>query len=628
MQINNLLRFDYWLDAAVINQPAGRAMWLVVIAGAVIAFSVAVLVGRGRISRNTGSAWLVAALLISAVGIGRIFAIPVLGLRLGWLMAGMVALAPVIIRVKNGAARDGFADDCVRALAFSPTRERTQDWNWTTTLAWLIFHLGGLAVIFTNIQLPVLFALPVLLLSCLRPCSFAMGLRRAQKQSPALWRMSALSPLVILYIIALLNLSGIRINGVLNGVLSLPLALIVLSAYSFVISGMVFNSSPVPQGQRLGEGATDQLFLRIGAAVLISASFAWSVWAALALRTHGVTGSDPYAYAQMGVDLATRGTVFHRFPLVEQTYALNISSYPVTHIGYRIPTDISRESATVWPPGYAVFTAAAWLVAGEAGLYLITPLLNFVALGVVGWFAGYAVGHISPRTPTLSPLGRGSAVAALTIFLTATSYQQVEWQMIPMADIAAQLFTLLAIGLALTARGSLLKAGLSGLALGLAFDIRYTQVLACIPIALALLTQDPTRTASLAARLKPIVVCALAALVAALPVLMYHQLTFGNALATGSDELGNFSLTQLPATLLRTLGELNAYREYGLLTPLILTGAIALWRSNRRAFVVLMSLIIVLGGFHVVYAYLRLRDILIFVPGVQPAGGDRCSDAI
>jgi hypothetical protein len=447
---------------------------------------------------------------------------------------------------------------------------------------------------------------------------------------------ASLAPLTITYITALLSVFKVQLDGVVNGVLFLPLSLIVTSAYTFVIAARFSIESdttphlqplssgeaspvslPIGRGWRWDHDAKSSLFVRASAVVLIVATLAWSAWAALALRTHGVTGSDPYAYAQMGIDLATRGTVFHPFPLVKETYALNIPSYPITHIGYRIPADISRESTTVWPPGYAVFTGAAYLLAGETGVYLVTPLLNLISLVVVAWFvvvmlnSGFFGKNRSPFA---------IAVAALTVALTATSYQQVEWQMIPMADIAAQLFTLFAIGIAFTANGSLAKAVISGLLLGIAYDIRYTQVLACVPIALALLHRKPeneerrsgfqlTRNGFIA-----ILVCAGAAFITALPVLIYHQVAFGNPLSTGSEELANFSLALTPATTWRTLGELNWYREFGLVTPFMLIGVIAMWREHRPALLVLLTLIVVLFGFHVVYAYLRLRDILFLFP--------------
>jgi hypothetical protein len=111
-----------------------------------------------------------------------------------------------------------------------------------------------------------------------------------------------------------------------------------------------------------------------------------------------------------------------------------------------------------------------------------------------------------------------------------------------------------------------------------------------------------------------ILVCAGAAFITALPVLIYHQVAFGNPLSTGSEELSNFSLALAPATLWRTLGELNWYREFGLLVPFILIGLVAMWREHRPALWVLLAFIAVLFGFHIVYAYLRLRDILFLFP--------------
>ena len=97
-------------------------------------------------------------------------------------------------------------------------------------------------------------------------------------------------------------------------------------------------------------------------------------------------------------------------------------------------------------------------------------------------------------------------------------------------------------------------------------------------------------------------------------MLIYHQVAFGNPLSTGSEELSNFSLTLAPQTLLRTLGELNWYREFGLITPFMVVGVMAMWKEHRPALLVLLTLIAVLFGFHILYAYLRLRDILFLFP--------------
>ncbi len=327
-------------------------------------------------------------------------------------------------------------------------------------------------------------------------------------------------------------------------------------------------------------------------------------WAGWTLRAHGVTGSDPYAYAQMGIDLATRGTVLHPFPLAALAYALNIPIYPTVHIGYRIPDAATLQAATVWSPGYAAFTGLAYRLAGEAGLFLITPLINLLALLATGWFALVTAGRRSPAA---------FAVAGLTVALTATAYQQVELQMTPMADIAAQLFTLLAVGLALSARGrgAGLRAALSGLCLGIAFDIRYTQVLLAPAIALAL---DWGARGFARTQLGLVAICAGAAWLAAAPVLAYHWVVFGSPFVTGSDELAHFSLARWPETARRALDALGHYREFGLLGLPLAIGLLAAARRHRRALAVVLLAFVVLFSFHALYDYLRLRDLLFLFP--------------
>jgi len=171
----------------------------------------------------------------------------------------------------------------------------------------------------------------------------------------------------------------------------------------------------------------------------------------------------------------------------------------------------------------------------------------------------------------------------------------------------------LAIGLALGAqgRGAPLRAALSGLCLGIAFDIRYTQVLLAPAIALALAwgARGFAR-----ARLGLVAICAGAAWLAAAPVLAYHWAVFGSPFVTGSDELAHFSPARLPETAGRTLGALGHYREFGLLVPSLAVGLLAAARRSRRALVVALLAFVVLFGFHALYAYLRLRDLLFLFP--------------
>jgi hypothetical protein len=579
MRPDHLLRLDYWLDLAVSAQPAGPAMWLAVAVGALGVVLTGAGLARGRLGRDVAIPWLVTAGLVGLVGLGRLSAHPLLGLRVGWLLAALIAALPLARRALVVLRADGALADCLRALAFAPGGGRGR-WGWRAAGAWLGFHLLGLSVVLANLGWPLPLA-PLLMIG-LSAMPVLAGRRSA---------LATLTPLAFAYAATVLHGLGVRLPGIWNGVLSPLLTLIVATGYGLAIAGW------------LASGASRR-FVVAGAGLLVAAALGWSAWAGWTLRAHGVTGSDPYAYAQMGIDLATRGTVLHPFPLAALAYALNLPIYPTVHVGYRIPDAATLQAATVWPPGYAAFTGLAYRLAGEAGLFLVTPLLNLLALLAAGWFALVAAGRRSPAA---------FAVAGLTVALTATAYQQVELQMTPMADIAAQLFTVLAIGLALGAqgRGAPLRAALSGLCLGIAFDIRYTQVLLAPAIALALAwgARGFAR-----ARLGLVAICAGAAWLAAAPVLAYHWAVFGSPFVTGSDELAHFSLARLPEMAGRALGALGHYREFGLLAPPLVVGLLAAARRSRRALVVALLAFVVLFGFHALYAYLRLRDLLFLFP--------------
>ena len=237
-----------------------------------------------------------------------------------------------------------------------------------------------------------------------------------------------------------------------------------------------------------------------------------------------------------------------------------------------------------------------------------------------------------------------------------------------MADIAAQLFSLLALVLAIRSQQSaglavsnqrsttphplipspvkrhpltrevsfpprsrpyalrLALPALAGLCIGIAFGIRYTQVLIAPAIALALIVGRPTADdrppgniggqSSVVGgpTISAIFTAALCATLAALPTLAYHAVAFGSAFQTGSDELKHFSLALLPQTVLRVGGELLWYREFGLLVPFILIGLIGLWRSQRRMSLILLSYVLPVLIFHMLYSYLRQRDLLSIFP--------------
>jgi hypothetical protein len=604
MNLLNLLRYDYWLDAASASKPASQAMWFVVALGA-IGFVVCILpVLFSRKQNSTLMAFAISSLIFSVTGIGRLYAIPILGLRLCWLIALLIGISPFILKIAHQAIREGLASDCIRAMTFDEVR--LASWSRQTSLAWIAYHLLCASIVIVNLNAPIAVA-PALIALILFPTLFSKQ-KRPTNQYPIL-NTQSLAPLTFAYFISFLTQGRWQIESVFAGIFSPLLALIVSSAYAFVLNvrhalsfmdpgarSSIHDSPSTPN--------VDLSFLKIVSGAVIGLTLWWSIWTGLSLRTHGATGSDPYAYTQMGIDLATRGSVFHKFPLMRMTYELDVDSYAVVHVGYKIPQDEKRISTTVWAPGYAVFIAAAYRIAGENGIYFLTPILGMAGLFGIGYWAR-----------TLIDDERVFMTAALTIFFTATSLEQIKWQMVPMADIASQFFSILALALAFTAHRSLFIAILCGVALGSAFNIRYTQVL--IAPSLAFLLFNVRHPSSVIRRSSSVIACAFAALITALPTLTYHHIAFGNPFITGSDELANFSLMRMPETFWRTLSEFGTYREYGLLAPLILIGVTSFWKSNPRSCIALLLFFMPVFVFHLFYDYLKLRDILSLFPIVS-----------
>lgn len=586
MSLDNILRLSYWTDSAVTAQAAGPAMWLVALIG--LALVVAQLaVPRWRNPRM----WphLAAGALIAVVALGRLFAIPVLGWRLGWLIAGALSGGAVLLGAARAAWRDGALADAVAAAGFGDPA-RAVAWRWDVAGLWTLAHALGMAACFVNMRLPAAYGIAAVGLVA----GLGLFARRGRRGLAALAPFVAAEAMLAARVLAS-TLAGAPAAEALpqpfESLLNAPLA-------TWVACGLALAAAWRMLARRL-----ELPFAKASALALIAGCLAWGGWLGVTLATRGVTGSDPYAYAQMGVDLARRGTVAHSFPLVRITYELGIPSEPVTHIGYREPQDIRREAPTVWPPGYAVFTGAAYALLGEAGLYAVTPGLAALALVLVGVLAFQVTGG-GPR---------GWAAAGLSVALTATSYQQVEWQLIPMADIGSQALSLGALLLALLSprRGRRGLALAAGALIGLAFDVRYTQVLIAPAIALGLwLAPDASRRE----RAIRIGLAAAGALGAALPVLAYHAWAFGGPFTTGSDELQHFSLAGMPATLIRILIDLGWYREFGLIAPLVAIGGWALARTRRRWAAVLALFALPVFVFHLAYAYLRQRDLLSIFP--------------
>ena len=176
---------------------------------------------------------------------------------------------------------------------------------------------------------------------------------------------------------------------------------------------------------------------RLATFALATLAILWLVILFPRLIPTGATGADPFAYVQMAVDLATRGTPAHHFPLADLAQRLNIPIYPTLFVGYTIPQN--GEAATVWPPGFSALLALAFKLLGERGLYLLNPTLACLCL-----VATFILARRTFNLPTF--------YALLASLLLLTSQEQTVRLAIPLADLAAQLFTTFAIIIAFHAR--------------------------------------------------------------------------------------------------------------------------------------------------------------------------------
>lgn len=341
-----------------------------------------------------------------------------------------------------------------------------------------------------------------------------------------------------------------------------------------------------------------QHWLHLGIVGLLVATLAWASILYVGHRTYGVTGTDPYAYVQMGIDLATRGTPLHRFTLFPSIVSLDVAWSPIVHTGYHIPINANGDAPSVWPPGGSFAIAIAYRFVGDTGLYLVNPIASLLLLVATGWLAWELFADSKYR----------AWIAVLGIVILATSHTLFDWATVPMVDAQAALFSVLAMGLALRCarQPRVMWAILSGLALGAAYFVRHTQLLIVPAMCVLLLMNRAPR----GWRVRALVVTALASLLVALPDLWYHQIVFGHWLIPESRELDLFSIALVGSTLERVGGDLLAAREFGWLVPFVVYGAYRLVRDKRTEFIGLAVWVLVLWGFHLLYPALRLRDLL------------------
>ncbi len=541
----------------------------------------------------------------------------------------------------------------------------------------LALHLGGLAAFWRYYHQPIWLALPTLFVA------IAFPLWRSRRALA----VETLAPLFFLYAVLIARVIAVRVL-----LANEPYA----DEASFADPRFIFFQieaatavaiayTALVQVIRLTDGRTRSRLLSAGAMLLMIAALAWFALETIGHRTRGVTATDPYGYAQMAVDLATRGTPLHAFALFTNVVNLQVSWYPIEHIGYRLFDNLSGAVPTVWPVGGSFWIAGLYRLLGEEGLYLATPL---AALASLMAFAFLALEYLTPRAgaSAFSP-PKKLAIAAVAVALLATSWEQVDRSIVPLVDVQAQLFSVLAMlftikgarlleqvdvgSMAIDLRGlpdleglekrnaqtqsefaleqnprgnrvrpvtprlqdnpstqsiSALElsnrqtpnsnfslptaycflpyALLAGLSLGAAYFVRHTQLLLAVPMVVAVgVLARWNRLAFLTA-------IALAALVVALPDLWYHQLYLGSWLTPESHEMALFSISSVLPSLKALSDRFLAGNEFGYLIPFLLYGIFRAARDDLRRFAVLAVWLIVLVGFHLMYAAVKIRDLL------------------
>ena len=369
--------------------------------------------------------------------------------------------------------------------------------------------------------------------------------------------------------------------------------------------------------QVLNRSLSFQRSIQLLSLIIIVGTLLWAAMTYFDMRTRGVTASDPYAYGQMGYDLATTGSLEHEFALVELTEAADLDAYALIPIGYLTPDTTTQQGTTVWSPGYSVFLAGAYLLLGETGFYLLTPLMGIFTLLALLWL-------LYELLPDLETPYRELA-SAVSMLILATSLLQVVWLLLPMADIPAQLFSTLAIVFVLRIRHSngrelsrsysdMGNGFLAGLCLGLAFAIRYTQVLMGVPMLYGLFWIFILERKDWRQGLKVLLATGGGAWLVAGLVFWYHTVAFGHPLKVGSEELMHFGLENLSLTIPRVWNDLLVEDEFLWMLPFLLWGVYRLLRSYRQPALILGLWVGALLAFHLPYHYLKLRDLLSVFP--------------
>jgi hypothetical protein len=295
-------------------------------------------------------------------------------------------------------------------------------------------------------------------------------------------------------------------------------------------------------------------------------------------------------------------------------------------VGYHIPRNDLGDCPSVWATGASVLLAAGYSVLGEEGLYVTTPVVALLALAA-SWMLVQEVLRTESKAARF-------LTATLVVALVATSPEHVDRLLVPMADAAAQLFTVLFLLFSLRGMRQL-ESGASRWRLGLgmwilagfcfawAYWVRHTQLVLALPAILAIAWGSRVQRSTRPHRQRfqavfwPLLAFSTAALVAALPDIAYRWRVFGGPLATETTELHLMSLRHIGPVAWQTLRDVLVAGEWGYLFPLALYGGYQLACRQGRKVAVLAAAFGLVLLVHLTYRSLRLRDLISLFPLVD-----------
>ncbi|MEJ2735983.1 MAG: hypothetical protein P8189_20855 [Anaerolineae bacterium] len=587
-----------------------------------------VLLARNRANQSTVQrAWAWFELWVNLAGlatvIGRFLGWPGWSARIWPYTLAAVALAGAFAYRFRHLRLPAWLSSQFRILSLAPVLEGTRNQMGkgfpALYLLTLTGHLLGTGLVLTARYGWPVWTAPLVLLGLLAPQAPLL----LQHRPP---RLMALTPLIGAYAATLLwviyETLGITVLGWQG--LAFPNPMVSL----FYVDGVILAALTYTLLCQLHVTATalgrPASLWQWALAGLLLVTLIWTGIVYFGKRTHGATASDPYAYAQMGVDLAERGTFLHRYSLFEQVIPLDIAWAPLQPVGYHTPRNDLGDCPSVWATGASVLLAAGYLLLGETGLYVTTPVVAVLAL-VATWALVQEVLRGESKAVR-------SLTAALAVVLLASSPEHVDRLLVPMADAPAQLFTVLTLLFALRGMRQLEQGHhgfwsfiLTGTFFAWAYWVRHTQLVLALPVILAIIfgartgwrQARPSTEARWSQLVVPLLTFCAAALIAALPDIVYRWRVFGGPFATETTELPLMGVQHFGPVAWQMLRDALVAGEWGYLFPFALYGGYRLVRDQRREAIVLGSALAAVLLVHLTYRSLRLRDLLSLFPLVD-----------